>query len=594
MKCPHCGKTHPDDFQVCPYTAKPIEPQLQYCKNEGCDFRSPLPLSAKFCPNCGKQLNFTVAVDNYVSPSFCCLKETSEDGIRLLRDTYHRNYRIYSKNGELISDLEFYIISKKEEEQHNSYDIHHQLLLVDTLHFDIYYLDYRGILTKIGPYGDSDGYRDGARGGKWRYDAEIMDDSHILYRNGTVYSLYTINSNGIPVLSNRFSTKLHNLCHDKLIGDYVCTNKASIRVSDGCYETIPGYKRCRCLGYDNDKPIFAASKDTEWAIDDMENGCDIVSLDGKLLWYSKYDSISPFNDISINVWDQYENEGLISLCSGNIIIPLGNHTLYQTKNNDIVRMKEDGKRGNESYYSISLNKKFIECEFLGDYICLVEKIKGGYLCTILNSSSYSKLYEFQIGNYEDYFASLIPYTDNTYSPLLMLETSEIVNIDSRKIIYIYNSDEDECIGISKIHSRFAISNSSGVHIIDFDGKIIHHFPPEDNRSTATLSENGYVLFYSYKRGEIKYYDPDFNEHCLNIPSLKFNSPDNLLAGNMQNGIMTLHDNRREICVILTQSGEIIYDGCPLKEIVPGIFKGYDSIVNSEQHVVIDNCQELII
>lgn len=57
MKCPHCGKEHPDEFKVCPYTAKPIEAQSQYCKNESCDFHNPLPLSANFCPNCGKPLN---------------------------------------------------------------------------------------------------------------------------------------------------------------------------------------------------------------------------------------------------------------------------------------------------------------------------------------------------------------------------------------------------------------------------------------------------------------------------------------------------------------------------------------------------------
>lgn len=64
MKCPHCGKEHPDDFKVCPYTAKPIEPQFQYCKNEDCNFLSPFPLSAKFCPNCGKSLHLK-EVDEY-------------------------------------------------------------------------------------------------------------------------------------------------------------------------------------------------------------------------------------------------------------------------------------------------------------------------------------------------------------------------------------------------------------------------------------------------------------------------------------------------------------------------------------------------
>lgn len=56
MKCPHCNKEHADTAKFCEETGKPLEPQFQYCHNEACDFRSPLPLSAKFCPNCGTSL----------------------------------------------------------------------------------------------------------------------------------------------------------------------------------------------------------------------------------------------------------------------------------------------------------------------------------------------------------------------------------------------------------------------------------------------------------------------------------------------------------------------------------------------------------
>lgn len=56
MKCPHCNKEHADTAKFCEETGNPLEPHFQYCKNDDCDFRSPLPLSAKFCPNCGNKL----------------------------------------------------------------------------------------------------------------------------------------------------------------------------------------------------------------------------------------------------------------------------------------------------------------------------------------------------------------------------------------------------------------------------------------------------------------------------------------------------------------------------------------------------------
>lgn len=56
MECPYCNKEHADTAKFCEETGKPLEPQVKYCQEKGCNFRSPLPLSAKFCPNCGKLL----------------------------------------------------------------------------------------------------------------------------------------------------------------------------------------------------------------------------------------------------------------------------------------------------------------------------------------------------------------------------------------------------------------------------------------------------------------------------------------------------------------------------------------------------------
>lgn len=56
MKCPHCGQEHPDDTKFCPQTGKKVESQYFTCNNPECNFRQPLPLSAKFCPNCGTHL----------------------------------------------------------------------------------------------------------------------------------------------------------------------------------------------------------------------------------------------------------------------------------------------------------------------------------------------------------------------------------------------------------------------------------------------------------------------------------------------------------------------------------------------------------
>ena len=57
MKCPHCGREHPDDFLFCPSTGKKIE-ILKACANPQCPNlgKHILPVVALFCPVCGKQL----------------------------------------------------------------------------------------------------------------------------------------------------------------------------------------------------------------------------------------------------------------------------------------------------------------------------------------------------------------------------------------------------------------------------------------------------------------------------------------------------------------------------------------------------------
>jgi hypothetical protein len=58
MKCIHCNQEHPDDFMFCPKTGAKIEPQYKACTNKECrDFgKYILPLEAKFCPRCGKEI----------------------------------------------------------------------------------------------------------------------------------------------------------------------------------------------------------------------------------------------------------------------------------------------------------------------------------------------------------------------------------------------------------------------------------------------------------------------------------------------------------------------------------------------------------
>lgn len=64
MICPHCGKEHPDTTKFCPETGKPMPTRTWVCDNPDCDFREPLPMTAKFCPNCGRMRRAATSTNN--------------------------------------------------------------------------------------------------------------------------------------------------------------------------------------------------------------------------------------------------------------------------------------------------------------------------------------------------------------------------------------------------------------------------------------------------------------------------------------------------------------------------------------------------
>lgn len=392
------------------------------------------------------------------------------------------------------------------------------------------------------------------------------------------------------MLKNRFSTKLHNLCQEELIGDYICTDKASIRVSDGCYETIQGYKRCRCIGYQNETPIFVASKESDWTIDYMENGCDIVSIDGHVLWYS------PKNVTEIEVFsDKYiicsegsgrNDKSALFTLDGKSVIKFGNYVFYPTENKDVIEL-------DNTFFSLLLNKECVDYEACGEYYKLVEKVHGGYIAHIISNKDSLEVYSIKAGD-EDEICDILDSGSNEYFPLLLNYKGEIVNLHSGKVIYNFDFDEDYCIGISSLASRIAIETSSAIEIIDFDGNILKRIVEEDNWR-AVVCSNGYLLLYNFESYGIKYYDIDFSEKLLKLPRLKYNSPQSLLAGDMfQDNIITLQDEAGDTCVVLTTSGGIVYDGDPLKLVVPGIYKGYETVVNMDKLIVIENCKEIIV
>lgn len=595
MKCPHCGQEHPETTKFCPETGAKMEFQFLTCKNPDCDFRRPLPMSAKFCPNCGEILSQTKTLTSEIKErvTFVCIEETTSYN----RSDSRAKYRFYNQNGILLSEMEFYIVDYTYSPNLNSYDkSFHQLLLMEVASNELFFLDGRGIFYKVDRYDEIRGYRiDRCSSDKWFFEAKIIDEQHILYRRGCEYSLFEINNNDGVVLKLKFSTRLLPNMSDfnsdfKLIGNYICTNRISIRVSDGHPETISGYLLCRCIGYKENEPIFVASEDDDWEYGE----CDIVDLNGRILWKSPNCDIRIITNNVIEI-DMIDFSELYTI-DGEYLARVDNFYVYPI-NNDILRI------GEWKYYSISRQKIYIDYEEHGEYYMLKEEL-----------SNYKSL--IQIYNLDDTTVFSLKVDSDIYDAVEFLDVynsrggigkfpkasllktyqGEIVNLKSGRVIYTLNLDNDRIIGTSDLQSRFAVESWPYYNVIDNNGNLLNRI--HSDGYVFNMCSNGWLVSDPIKGKsksfwKVKLYDLELNSYIIDIPRLTNDDPS-------VSDCIQMVDNETIILIsgeydaILTKEGRFISknNGCQI--LMENIYVGNRNIINLQNKIVIKNCNGLIL
>lgn len=322
MKCPHCGQEHPDDTKFCPQTGKKIESRTFTCVNPACNYRQPLPLSAKFCPNCGNLIaigeDHLASIKPFNSKSVYDEIEEYHDGLAKVRKNW--KYGFIDEKGQEVIPCKYEGVYGWFENgfcivQKNSTD-------------DLY-----GVIDK------SDRLVIPCIYTEVSYDQDI--DAFAVTKNGHCGIISTSGEIFVPPTWDFISWYSDGVA---------LAEKGNLRMlidknGENIYNIPPQYSDAK----DIDKDLIIVKKNNSWGV---------VSRQGKVVVDFKYEKIR-FSHPHIIVC-QNGKEGLVSI-NGDVLLPCkyerifpSNNTALTSETNGYVRIVDlHTKHPLSSYYPVS-------------------------------------------------------------------------------------------------------------------------------------------------------------------------------------------------------------------------------------------------
>lgn len=461
MKCHHCGKEHADNPKFCPETGKKIELQVLYCADPDCDYRQPLPINAKFCPNCGTSL---IEMNS----------KKEEFPYFMLKDCHDR-IRIINFNGEPLFEKSFQLI--EEYFYDDKITIVKDCIITDGS--KAFLAMPNGKLLEIDDYNDED------------IVGKSIDGQFILTIHNRSAKLFRKDVSGLVLLS-QFRFKYNEIETFDVIGDYVSFYNsevfASINYKNGDILKVPGYKYSMLLSFSGNEHICLACKNSDF---NSDNFC-VVDLQGHVIRSFSSGVYWLCNDSKYLLKIHNNKVGLVSINGKEIIPPYFDGIEFSDGNHVILHLGEwtDCKR-RKIIYNLT-NTSFVTNHWGEDHKvkCTVEPLPESIdeLDEILES------YEFGFGFSSDY---------------LINENNEIVRRSDRQVLY--QMDENEYpIGASDKFQRFGIYDQKYLSIYDNDGNLLKELYQSKGIANPRLYDNGIILFFDIELKELCVVDIDFN------------------------------------------------------------------------------------
>lgn len=426
----------------------------------------------------------------------------------------------------------------------------------------LYYICPNGDFYKIGEYDYETGQRVGISNNKdyWKYQAFIIQNKYILYRNGFDHTLYKICANNSPRLLSKFQSKINfaNSSYSYICGDLLTNGEYTINWKTGELINIPNSRFSIILGYNNDSPIYLIPPKRWNPETDYYKNSSVVDSEGNFLWKFNADTF------------QVLSNNLLLLDSGkNQVKTLDGKTIINT-NDSIDEVKICGYDClifDEKIYVISKNK-LVNYLYEKVYIIVSNNKANVYdnqTDELISAFCLNGVYSYDGGGGEEYLDMdsdiyIIPFEE-------WGEQGDIYSISQCKKIYTTIGNE-RFIGAK--NDKFIVEGETYFEIYDNKGTLLRTLEKGDDPVvTPVLHNNGYISWFNVNQNRIEYYDTFLNPYYISEHS----------EINDVSGVSVLSKD----CVIIEakhetfifRHGECIYRGFRLDKLDENNFYGAD-------------------
>ena len=469
-----------------------------------------------------------------------------------------RKYKFYNHNGQPLDDNEYYVVAENEW---SNYHIKTNLLVIRTAgDSTLYYICPNGDFYKIGEYDYETGQRVGISNNKdyWKYQAFIIQNKYILYRNGFDHTLYEICANNSPRLLSKFQSKINfaNSSYSYICRDLLTNGEYTINWKTGELINIPNSHFSIILGYNNDSPIYLIPPKRWNPETDYYKNSSVVDSEGNFLWKFNADTF------------QVLSNNLLLLDSGkNQVKNLDGKTIINT-NDSIDEVKICGYDClifDEKIYVISKNK-LVNYLYEKVYIIVSNNKANVYdnqTDELISAFCLKGVYSYDGDGGEEYLDMdsdiyIIPFEE-------WGEQGNIYSISQCKKIYTTIGNE-RFIGAK--NDKFIVEGETYFEIYDNKGTLLRTLEKGDDPVvTPVLHNNGYISWFNVNQNRIEYYDTFLNPYYISEHS----------EINYGSGVSVLSKD----CVIINaehetfvfRHGECIYRGFRLDKLDENNFYG---------------------
>ena len=478
-----------------------------------------------------------------------------------------RKYKFFNHEGQPLNDNEYYIVGQGRDDNYGMQCKINLLVIKTENDPTLYFLSADGTFYTIGEFYYKHSMYFGVKDKQChKYNAWIIQNKYILYRNNREFQLFEIKSdNTIAEKASFYSKEI--IYPEHVVKNYLACGEFTIDYHTGEIVKINGYKRGNLIGFYNNEPYYLVSEN--WDEEETLINCSIVDSKGKVVkrkfGYDDFEYLSE-NLLIVRLknggWFS-RRYGIVNIV-GDILLPCV-YTEIEKVSDDIYKIETEDY--DEYYYIVSKNK--IVNAYNNDYYVIraendIYKIYAFDSDELINQITICDDEIGILGNASDeYFMSNLYATEGEGN-------GELRSIIDNSTIYEFPFGNEELLGVNK--SVFVVKGDSYIESYDHKGNMLKCIDIDgDCMSNFVLHHNGYISFWDSKKKTTGWFD---NDYVINYACDYVKSDTNLNIEKITPNNTIILRSRYETFVVC--NGNCVYRGHNLHKVDDYNFYGVDN------------------